>query len=597
MLFAEYKKIVENIALEDYSGLLNVGRKWKKIDDKQENAKIAFIGSASLQLITSVTRAMLTKYGVCADVYEGEYNGIIMDVYDENSDMYAFKPEYIVIIPDFHDIENEMPSVISSVTEVSDVVNNIVNRYNDMYDAIHKKLPGTQVIMCNIVEPYYDSLGNLAVNYISSQKMIYKQVNIRLVESRPKYVSIVDVEGLAAYVGKGNWFDESSYFLNKSGFALQYIGYFCDLIARQFRAYMGNPRKCIVLDLDNTLWGGVVGDQGYLGITIDPNDAEGEAYQAFQRYLLQLKDRGILLAVCSKNDEDNAREPFEKNPHMLLKLEDISAFVANWNDKASNIRLIANELNIGVDSFVFFDDNPTERELVREFLPEVMVIDVPEDPALYVRALDQSYAFEWSQITKEDINRSQTYSENRNRNKLMEACVNYDDYLEKLQMHILFEKLSDENVERFVQLTNKSNQFNLRTQRYSEAEIESMRNSNEYELYTVSLSDKFTNYGIVACIVINIVKDTYIIENWVMSCRVLKKTVEHYTIQRIVDIARERGCKNIKTEYIPSKKNGMVSELYDGFGFELINEENGIKNYILEEKMKSFKQKYYFMED
>ena len=598
MLFEEYKHQVSEIKIDDYAALLNIGRKWKKIEDNDAvKTKIAVIGSSSIQLISSVFRALLTRYDIYADVYEGEYNGILMDVFDTASKLYSFEPEYIVIIPDYRDVELYCPSVFADEKDVNKSVNDAYEQYARMFEKIHEILPRTQVLITNFVTPVFEPMGSLATNYIFSKRSFYRLLNLVLTKEHPPFVFVLDVEELAEYIGKRTFINETSYYLNKSGFDLQYIGYFCDLIARQFEAFSGKPRKCLVLDLDNTLWGGVVGDLGYDGIILDPNDAVGEAFRAFQKYIVEIKNRGVIICVCSKNDDANAREPFEKNENMILKISDISAFYANWDDKATNIKRIANELNIGTDSMVFFDDNPAERELIKEFLPEVKVIDVPDDPALYIRALDREYAFEWTQLTKEDLGRTETYAQNSIRNALMEKCFDYDDYLRNLQMKIECSALSDADVSRFVQLTNKSNQFNLRTNRYTEAEVLGLKNDNSYELLTIKLEDRFSKYGIIGCVILNFEGESCFVENWVMSCRVLKKGVENYTIEQIVDIAKKRGCSKVFGEFIPTKKNSMVSELYAAFGFELTNDNKVLKQYVLtKEHMADYKQKYYFEE-
>lgn len=598
MLFDEYKRKVSEIRIDDYSALLNIGRKWKKIEVYDvPKIKIAIIGSSSIQLLTSVLRALLTRYDLYADIYEGEYNGILMDVFDNTSKLYSFEPEYIVILPDYRDIEAYCPPMLADTESVNRSVNDAYEQYARIFERIHENLPQTQVLIANFVTPIFEPLGSLSSNYGFSKRSFYRQVNNALTNNRPPFVFVLDVEELAEYLGKRSFINESAYYLNKSGFDLQYIGYYCDLIARQFEAFAGKARKCLVLDLDNTLWGGVVGDLGYDGVLLDPNDAEGEAYLAFQRYIVELKNRGIIISICSKNDEVNAKEPFEKNENMVLKLSDISAFYANWDDKATNIKRISNELNIGTDSMVFFDDNPTERELINEFLPEVKVINVPEDPALYTRALDREFVFEWTQLTKEDIGRIETYANNRARNALMETCIDYDDYLINLQMKIECKELSDTDMERFVQLTNKSNQFNLRTRRYSEAEIIGLQNENSYVLLTIKLEDRFSKYGIIGCAILKIDGDTCFIENWVMSCRVLKKRVENYTIEKIIDIAKKHGCSKVVGEFVPTKKNSMVSNLYDTLGFDLIEDTQEFKQYVLsQERIAEYKQKYYFEE-
>ncbi len=598
MDFEEYRYLIQNTKLEDYSTLLNLGRKWDSIkSDGMRKIRVAFIGSTSIQLIVSVSRALLTKYGLYAEIYEGEYNGMQVDILDEESEMYAFHPEYIVLLPDYRDILKYKPAVFSTPEDQKKNVENAVDEYSRMVRVIHDRLPNCQIFVSNFVKPFEEPLGNLGVNNGFSQTLFFDQVNVELVKRHPPYVTVIDIERLSEYVGKRQWFDESAFYCSKMAFSLEYIGLYCDRIVRQIKAYTGAIKKCLVIDLDNTIWGGAVGDLGYDGIQLDPNDPEGEAYLAFQRYLKELKNRGVILAVCSKNDEKNAKEAFQKNPYMILGLSDVSAFVANWNDKVSNLKAIGQMLNIGTESMVFFDDNPTERMLVQDYMPEVKVIDVPEDPALYVRTLDQAFAFDWNQLTKEDIERGQTYAEEQERNSILKSSLDYHDFLLKLCMKATFQSLEEKTTDRFAQLTNKSNQFNLRTNRYTPAQIEQMMKDATCGLYTVSLRDQFSNYGIIACIVLRYIGSTCMIENWVMSCRVLKKTVEDYTMKKIVEMAREKGTAEITAEYIASPKNSMVKELYDRFGFALISDDNEKRKYVMDKnKMDSF-EALYFMEE
>ncbi|MEG0504255.1 MAG: HAD-IIIC family phosphatase, partial [Raoultibacter sp.] len=315
----------------------------------------------------------------------------------------------------------------------------------------------------------------------------------------------------------------TGYFCNKLPFALDYILPITNQIGRLIEILSGHQKKCLVLDLDNTLWGGVVGDLGTQGIVLDPNDAEGEAYRFFQSYVKSLKERGVILAVCSKNDMEVATAPFVENPNMILCRDDISCFIANWEDKASNLKRIAKELNIGLDSLVFFDDNPAEREIIHSYLPSVTVIDVPEDVDSYALALDHSGVFDWIEITNEDIGRVQTYQANAERKKLEETAVDYDQYLRSLEMVGEVSRIKEADVERFTQLINKSNQFNLRTMRYNDKQIQDMLHDESYILLGVKLKDKFSFYGIIACVILHIedtaeVK-TCFIDSFVMSCR------------------------------------------------------------------------------
>jgi FkbH-like protein len=342
----------------------------------------------------------------------------------------------------------------------------------------------------------------------------------------------------------------------------------CLEFIRLIAASAGRVYKSLVFDLDNTIWDGIVGDDGFDGINLDPNDAVGEAYRHFQKYLLELRKRGVILAVCSKNDEDTAKEPFLKNQDMILRLDDIACFTANWDDKATNIKRIASLLNIGTDSMVFADDNPAEREIVRRYLPEVLVIDLPEDPSYYARAVDESSAFSWVEVTGEDLERTGTYVKNAERQELMESFADYDEYLRALEMKGKTGEPDGMQMKRFAQLINKSNQFNLRTQRYSEEELESMKKDSDVRLIYAALSDKFSDYGIISCVILKKKGDRCFIDTWLMSCRVLKRGVEYLVFDAVYETAKEWGCGRIVGEYLPTKKNGMVKDFYPGLGIE-----------------------------
>lgn len=576
---AKWKELTRDVS--DFSSMLKAARRAEK-QGEGDAPRIAVLGTNSIQLIVSVLRALLLSDGQNPRIYEGEYDGIRMDVLDSDSPFYRFAPDYVVLLPELRDIP-AYPELFSSEEETERMARESAGYFLGLCERIHEKLPAAQILLSDLVLPFSEQLGNLEANCGFSRTAYLRRVNALLGASRPGYVTILAVDALASYVGKKNWFDETAYFLNKSGFSLQYIGNFCDLIRRQLRALSGKVRKCLVLDLDNTLWGGTVGDLGYDGINLDPNDAVGEAFLAFQRYILLLKKRGVILAVCSKNEEDLAREAFEKNRHMVLCYDDISCFVANWNDKASNLRLISEKLNIGLDSLVFFDDNPTERAIVEKFLPEVAVVDVPEDPALYVRALDRFHAFDWLQLTKEDISRSKSYADNRKREELLQSLDDYGEYLRELAMKASFRPLSENSRERFSQLINKSNQFNLRTRRYSEAQIGEMMEDPAFGLYTVSLRDRFSDYGIIACIILRSEGKSSFIDSWVMSCRVLKKGVENYTFQKILSLLEKQGISKLRAEYLPTKKNRMVEGLLPELGFSLEGEDGeGGRRYRLE---------------
>jgi len=420
------------------------------------------------------------------------------------------------------------------------------------------------------VLPLARQLGNLESSHASSRTNCIRALNAYLVQQCPSNVTLIDMDYFAGNFGKENWFDEVAFFVSKQPFSLKAVAPVSAFLARLIATAAGDVKKCLVLDLDNTLWGGVIGDDGLGGINLDPNNPAGEAYLAFQRYLKALKERGVMLAVCSKNDETTARSPFLDCPDMILQLDDFAAFVANWDDKISNLRLIARQLNIGLDAMVFFDDNPSERMLVEQYEPAVQVIDVPEDPALFVRALDLSFYFEWLHLTREDTVRVDSYVQDKKRQELAGHFENYDEYLNSLDMEAWIEHTDDPSLARVCQLINKTNQFNLRTQRYTESALAALRANPEFALVQVRLKDKFTNYGIIASAVIQFRGDSAFIENWVMSCRAFKRGIEDATMNAIVALAKRRKCTWIYGMHTPTAKNSYVASLLADFGFAAV---------------------------
>ncbi|MDE6433390.1 MAG: HAD-IIIC family phosphatase [Lachnospiraceae bacterium] len=575
MQIREVQEEIKNLHLSDYRSILRLAKKVKNIvNTTPSDIKVAVLGSCSIQYFVQVLRLLLYKEGVSADIYEGEYNGIKMDVLNGESALFQFQPDILIILPDYRDI-NQLPQYNEDIDGINKLIKYYIDDYKNIWGIIKKYLPQTKILQGNFVIPIERVLGNLEANYIFSQHNFIKRLNIELTQQHSDNVVIVDLEYLASLYGKKNWFDSSLYALSKVSFSLQYIGDVVEMFVKLIVAWRGKIKKCIVLDLDNTLWGGIVAEEGWDGIRIDVNDAVGESYLTFQKYLKELNNRGILLAVCSKNDREIAEQPFKYNKKMPLSLNDFASFQANWQDKASNIKKIAEEINIGLDSMVFFDDNPAEREIVRMNLPEVTVVDVPEDPANYVNALDAVWAFEWLQITPEDYARAETYEKNRARIELQEISLNYDEYLKALEMKANILEVTSKMLKRFVQLINKSNQFNVRTRRYLDTYIESLLGREDYGLIAVSLKDKFSDYGCIACVILQKQDNVCFIDTWVMSCRILKRGLEYLVFQHIYDWADEHNCDKVIGEYIPTEKNVLVKELYPQLGFSEIDVEDG----------------------
>lgn len=575
----------------DVTILMKLANRLKKYQKDQPagDFKIAVLGTHSIQHFVGILNLYLYASGIHADIYEGEYDGINMDVLDSDSELFAFAPQVVILMTHYLDIK-VYPALLSEETIVGEHLAKQIAYYQNLWSHL-QAIPGCQILQTNFVVPLHRELGNLEANYGFTESSYLHKLNAELAKSRPKNVTLIDMDYIASAVGKIKWFDYSAYFLTKAGFRVDFLGIVAEIFAREINAMKGKTRKCLVMDLDNTLWGGVVGDDGWDGIEIDPHNAIGEAYRYFQNYILHLKNRGVILAVCSKNEPEAARAPFEKNENMILKLSDIASFQANWNDKAGNIRAIAKELNIGLDSLVFVDDNPAEREIVRTYLPEVMVVELPEDPAEYVNALEKAAPFEWMELTREDLKRSDSYQANQQRSELMESFVNYEEYLQALHMEAKAGLVEPTHVERFAQLINKSNQFNLRTQRYTEAQIEELRNDSSVRLLYVDLKDKFTGYGIISCIILRKQEEDCFVDTWLMSCRVLKRGVEDLAFEMVREEAKSMGCTRIIGEYIPSAKNAMVKNFYSSMGFEPTDIENRYVYFVEKETKKTIQIK------
>ena len=350
-----------------------------------------------------------------------------------------------------------------------------------------------------------------------------------------------------------------------------------ELVAREVAhlvmALRRSTKKVLVMDLDNTLWGGVIGDDGLEGIELGDTTSRGEAFKAFQKFAKSLCNRGILLAVCSKNEETTAMEPFEKHPEMVIRLEDIVAFKANWRPKSENIIEMASELNLGLDSFVFVDDNPAEVEIVRQFAPEVECIHLGSDPSTFVGLLEESRLFEPRSLTAEDVDRVPIYKQEAARKRLLNSVADMGTYLKSLEMVAHVERFNAVDVPRISQLINKSNQFNLTTRRRTEGEVLALIGDQSMPGFSVRLADRFGDHGLIAVVIPRVLGEELHIDTWLMSCRVLKRRIEDLVLNELMALAKEYGCKNVRGQFIPSQKNAMVKNLFSEMGFEKILEQ------------------------
>jgi FkbH-like protein len=381
---------------------------------------------------------------------------------------------------------------------------------------------------------------------------------------------LIDIAALASSVGLANWHDARVWHSGKLPFALDFTPLYADHVCRALGAFRGKARKCLVLDLDNTLWGGVIGDDGLDGIKIGQGSAAGEAHAALQSYALSLRERGIILAVCSKNDETNARQPFREHPEVILKEEHFAAFVANWSDKAGNLRTIAATLNIGLDALVFLDDNPAERAIVRQTLPEVAVPEVGDDPATYVGAIARAGWFEATAFSDDDRQRAEYYSRNSARLNAQQSITNMEDYLKSLDMVAAIGPFDEVSRSRIAQLVNKSNQFNLTTRRYSEADIAAFQADPRKFTVQGRLADRFGDNGMISVAIFDIGPEVWSCDTWLMSCRVLGRRMEEAVLAFVAEAAAAAGARRLRGSYLPTKKNALVEKHFEKLGFSLV---------------------------
>ena len=528
--------------------------------------RIAVLSGSTTEQFCSILELLLLDSGFRPTFYQGHYNRYYEEAVLDTSELEAFKPDIVYLHTSSRNIQHH-PPIDCNEADLPSFVDAEIARWRDIWDSLQQTL-GCQVIQNNFELPATPVLGNMAAVAPGGDSRFVQQLNIRLAEEagqRPTLL-IQDAMSISAQVGLKQWFDADRFFSYKILHTPEAQLALARSLASMVRAIYGRSRKVLVLDLDNTLWGGVIGDDGVNGISIGRETPEAEAYTAFQQYCLALRDRGVLLAVCSKNNEDTARSGF-MHPDSVLKLEHISCFKANWEPKHENIEAIARELNLGVDSFVFVDDNPAERAIVRAQLPQVAVPEVGASVSQYPAIIDAGRYFEPATLVKEDFQRAAQYAANAQRETQAAKFANYGEYLDSLEMQAEIEQIQPVYFERVAQLTNKSNQFNLTTRRYTQAEIEALARDRSHVVLYGRLTDRFGDNGLVSVVIGREEADTMQIELWLMSCRVLKREMENAMLDALVDEAKERGLKRLVGRYLPTPKNGMVAAMYPGLGF------------------------------
>ena len=536
---------------------------------QQENlvpVRIAILGGSTTSELRKMLELFLLANGIKPAFYESGYNRYRDDVLFENPELWQFKPDIVFFHTTWRNVSH-FPDLLEQEARVEERVSSELARFTELWEKVHSEL-GALIVQNNFDLPNFRLLGNLEASQSFGRVNFLMRLNTefaRYARSHSRLL-ISDIHYLAAEVGLDAWAGNQYWYNFHMAISPVATLALARNLAGMLQAVYGRSRKCLVLDLDNTLWGGVIGDDGVQNLLLGRDHPIGEAYLDFQQYVKDLKRRGILLAVCSKNERENAREGFT-HPDSILKIEDFSAFKANWDTKPENIRAIAAELNIGLDSLVFVDDNPVERALVAEQLPEVAVPDVGSDIASYAKAIERERYFELEKLVADDLSRSDFYNSNAARTVAEASFADYGEFLSSLDMSAEIGPFLPVYLERITQLINKTNQFNLTTRRYTSAEVEAIAADPSWVTLYGRLADRFGDNGLVSVLAGRVHEEMLEIDLWLMSCRVFKREMEFAMFDALVERCQALGIHKIVGVFIPSKKNAIVGDFYASLGF------------------------------
>jgi FkbH-like protein len=532
--------------------------------------RLAVLSSCTTTHLLPAIRVAGLRRGIWVDTYENDFGQFVQELADPSSALHDFKPTAILFALDAYHLTAGLTAGLDE-TGANAILEEVEGRIRETWRLAREQFR-CPIIQQATLPVHLPLLGSNEHRLPGSRARFITRLNAALREiAAAEGVDLLALDDRATRDGIARWHDPALWHRSKQEIVPTAAPLYGDLVGRLLAAKQGRSFKCLVLDLDNTIWGGAIGDDGLEGIVLGQGSPLGEAYAAFQDYARELTRRGVILAVCSKNDEANAMEPFDKHPEMVLRRDDIASFVANWSDKAGNIRAIAQELNIGLDALVFLDDNPFERNLVRQELPMVAVPEVSDDPTYYPQAIADAGYFEGLSVTDEDRARNNQYQGNKARDALKASVTDVPAYLRGLEMQLVWKRFDRMGLQRIVQLINKSNQFNLTTRRYTEDDVLTVMGDPDVFGLQLRLLDRFGDNGVIAIIVGRLRENKDLdIETWLMSCRVLGRQVELTTLNLIAQEARKLGALRLVGEYIPTRKNGMVKDHYAKLGFTVV---------------------------
>ena len=541
----------------------------KLSSDDPKVLRLALIGSFTLRGIKEVLNVKCDEAGLVLKCYEAEYNQYNQELLDKNSGLYKFKPHLTILFVDTKDLLgenyhfpyrlNERQRKVLARTKAREIIR--------LAGHFEKNCDG-KIIINNFCVPTHSPLGMLESKQAFGFFEMVRAVNHSM-EKASRHNSkfyVFDYDAFLSRHGKIGSLDEKMQYIADMKLNQNLIPFLCDEYMRYVRALKGNVKKCIALDLDNTLWGGIIGEAGFDGIKLGPTPP-GNAFMEFQRYLLSLFERGVILAINSNNNYDDAIKVIKQHPHMILREDKFASIKINWDNKANNLVAIAKELNIGFDSMLYIDDDMANRQLIKEMLPQVSVFNLPRDPASYASAIKNYAEFDTFQITEEDTKRGAMYAQERKRKEIKKSFSNISDFLAHLDIKVNMDKANDFSIPRLSQLAQRTNQFNLTARRYTEEEMRRLVKEPIRKVYSIKVSDKFGDIGISGMVSIKPSEEEMIADSFLLSCRILGKEIEKAVTSFLITLARSAKKKYLVFEYIPTEKNEIALKFLKNTGF------------------------------
>ena len=548
--------------------------------------RMRILRSFTVEPLLPMVRASAACWGVDLSISLSDFNAYAQEILDPNSDLYHEPVDVLILAVQTRDIAPELWSRAADLSgsEMNAAADRVVQDFGGWIATLRSRT-AAHLILHLLEQPAHPAAGIYDAQRLEGQSRAISRINEELVRLADEFpgVHVLDYDALVARHGRERWFDEKKWLTARMPIAAACLRHLVDQWIRYLLPLCGRQAKCLACDLDNTLWGGIIGEDGLHGIKLGA-DYPGAGFQQLQRAMLDLARRGVLLAICSKNNEADALEALRSHPEMLLRPDDFAILKINWQDKAQNLREIAAELNIGLDSLVLIDDNPVEREFVREVLPEVAVIDIDDSsPLKHAEALRSCPLFERLDASAEDRERSRMYSQQRERRQLESSAATVEDYLRSLEMTAEFGLADESTRQRVAQLTQKTNQLNATTRRYSEQEIQSFIQDPSAHVYWVRVLDRFGDNGIVGVMIVRDANGAWELDTFLMSCRVIGRTIEQTMLAFAAEEARRRGVKRLVGHFIPTAKNAPARDIYAANGFDLVEEQqNGQSSWQLD---------------